>query len=108
MQFLSIRILLKRIVAIKALMMDKTVPKRKKLLVIFGIIYVIIPFDIIPIVLFPIAWMDDLILWIFIIWHLKDYLDKYWMGEKTVDIKKNFSNKDIIEDTEFEVEDDDD
>jgi len=107
MQFLAIRIFFKRVIAIRLLMVDPTVPKRKKLLVIFGLFYLFLPFDLIPAVLFPIAWMDDLILWIFIVLHLRDYLDKYWMGEKTENIRKNYRGKDIIDDVEFDVEDED-
>ena len=39
MQTIGLRIILKRIKAIRFLLADKTVPKRKKALVIFGIIY---------------------------------------------------------------------
>ena len=106
MHFLAIRIFIKRIIAIKSLMKDPVVPKRKKLLVILGLIYLVLPVDIIPVILFPIAWMDDLVVWIFIVLHLKDYLDKYWLGDKTVDIKKNYDGKDIIDNVEFDVEDD--
>lgn len=106
MQFIAIRVFFKRIVAIKSLMMDPAVPKRKKLLVILGLVYLLLPFDILPVVLFPVAWMDDLLVWIFIIWHLKDYLDKYWMGDKTKDIRKDLNGKNIINDVEFDVEDD--
>jgi len=96
----------KRIVAIRYLMTDKTVPKRKKALVIFGIFYLLMPFDLIPAVLFPVAWMDDLLLWIYIIWNLKEYLDKYWLGEKTVDISGSLKGKDILDNAEFTVDDD--
>ena len=72
-----------RIKAISSMMRDKTVPKRKKALVIFGLIYLVLPVDIIPPVLFPFGFLDDLVLWIWIIWHLKDTLDQYWVGEKT-------------------------
>ena len=65
------------------MMKDKTVPKRKKALVIFGLIYLFLPVDLIPPVLFPFGFLDDLVLWLFIIWHLSDILDTYWMGEKT-------------------------
>ena len=107
MHFIAIRIFFKRIIAIKSLMMDPAVPKRKKFLVVAGLIYLFLPLDIIPAILFPVAWMDDLLVWIFIVLHLKDYLDKYWMGEKTVNIKKNYRGKDIIDDVKFDVEDDD-
>ena len=114
MQFwIGWRVILKRIKAIKFMMKDKSVPKRKKALVIAGILYLFLPIDIIPPVLFPIAWVDDLILWIWILWHLKDTLDKYWLGEKEVDLSKKFSGKNIVEGVEYEVdkegkEDDDD
>ena len=54
MQFISFRILMSRIKAIKTMMHDKTVPKRKKALVVLGIIYLFLPVDLIPPVLFPI------------------------------------------------------
>ena len=47
MNFLSFRFLIKRIKAIKEMMKDKTVPKRKKALVIFGLIYLVLPVDLI-------------------------------------------------------------
>lgn len=47
MQFLGIRVLLKRIKAIRFMMADKTVPKRKKALIVFGIIYLFLPIDLI-------------------------------------------------------------
>ena len=80
MQFLSLRFIINRIKAISSMMRDKTVPKRKKALVIFGLIYLVLPVDIIPPVLFPFGFLDDLVLWIWIIWHLKDTLDQYWVG----------------------------
>ena len=112
MQFwIGWRVILKRIKAIKFMMKDKSVPKRKKALVIAGIVYLFLPIDIIPPVLFPIAWVDDLILWIWILWHLKDTLDKYWLGEKEVDLSKKFYGKNVVEGVEYEVrhhDDDDD
>jgi uncharacterized membrane protein YkvA (DUF1232 family) len=97
MNFFTWNILKKRLVAVRYLMVDKTVPKRKKFLVIFGLFYLFMPFDLIPAVLFPVAWMDDLLLWIYIIWNLKDYLDKYWLGDKTKDISKSLKGKNIID-----------
>ncbi len=103
MQFLSFRFIINRIKAIKSMMKDKTVPKRKKALIIFGIIYLCLPVDLIPPVLFPIGFLDDLILWIWIITHLKDTLDQYWNGEKTVDYSKDFKSENLVEGVEFEV-----
>lgn len=105
MQFISYRVILGRLKAIKAMMADKTVPKRKKLLVILGIVYLVLPVDIIPPVLFPFGFLDDLVLWIWIIWHLKDTLDGYWVGEKVDDFSKKYSGKDLVEGVEFTVDD---
>ena len=107
MQFISFRVLSRRIKAISSMMKDKTVPKRKKLLIVLGIIYLFLPIDLIPPVLFPFGFLDDLVLWIWIIWHLKDTLDQYWVGEKEVDLSRDFKNKDIVEGVEFTVDQED-
>ncbi len=93
MQFLGIQVLFKRIKAIKFMMKDRSVPRRKKALIVLGIIYIFLPVDLIPIVLFPIAWVDDVALWLFILWYLRNELDKYWMGGKTKDFSKNIVEK---------------
>ena len=72
--FVSWRVIIKRIKAIRFMMADKTVPKRKKALVIFGIIYLFLPVDLIPPVLFPFGFVDDLVLWIWILYTLKETL----------------------------------
>ena len=74
------------------------------LLIVLGIIYLFLPIDLIPPVLFPFGFLDDLVLWIWIIWHLKDTLDQYWVGEKEVDLSRDFKNKDIVEGVEFTVD----
>lgn len=107
MQFLGFRVIFKRIKAIRFMMKDKSVPKRKKALVIAGIIYLFLPVDLIPPVLFPIAWVDDLILWLWILWYLRDELDKYWYGGKEVDFSKKFRGKTVIDDVKYEVGDKD-
>jgi uncharacterized membrane protein YkvA (DUF1232 family) len=97
---------MRRIRAIPAFLKDKTVPLRKKFLIVIGILYFLWPIDLIPnpILLFGI--IDDLVVWGFIIYYLKDELDKYWLGEKEADLKKNFKDKKIISDVKFEVKDD--
>ena len=108
MNFLNFRFLMKRIRAIKEMMKDKTVPMRKKALVIFGLVYLFLPVDLIPPVLFPFGFLDDLVLWLFIIWHLSDILDTYWMGEKTEDYSGKFKSKDLVENVSFNVDEDGD
>ena len=105
MRFLFFSILGKRIKAIPRLLFDKSVPKRKKLIIIGGILYLLSPIDLIPTVLFPISWVDDLIVWIWIIWYLRDELDKYWIGEKPVDLSKSYKGKTVIHGVDFEIKD---
>ncbi len=100
--FIGFRVIIKRIKAIRFMMKDPAVGKGKKALIIAGLVYLFLPLDIIPPVLFPIAWVDDLILWIWILFYLRETLDRYWMGEKEQDFKEKY--KDAIEDVEFEVE----
>ena len=90
------------------MMRDKTVPKRKKALVIFGLIYLFLPVDLIPPVLFPFGFLDDLVLWLFIIWHLSDILDTYWEGEKTEDFSGEFKTKNLVENVSYDVDEDGD
>lgn len=106
MHYIGLSIILKRIRAIFYMLKDKTVPFRKKALIIFGIVYLILPVDLIPPVLFPFGFLDDLLLWIFIIWHLKDELDSYWMGDKAEDLSKKFKKKNLVEGVGYNVEDD--
>jgi len=106
MHYIGIRVLLKRIGAIFYLLKDKTVPLRKKLLVIFGIAYILCPVDLIPPVLFPFAVVDDLIVLTYILFHLAEELDTYWIGEKKEDFSKKFRDKTFVEGVEFNVEDD--
>ncbi|MDO4396246.1 MAG: DUF1232 domain-containing protein [Clostridia bacterium] len=107
MQFISFRVILKRIKAVFYMLKDRTVPFRKKALIIFGLVYLVLPVDLIPPILFPFGFIDDLILWIYILWTLKDELDSYWMGEKSEDLSRKFSGKNMVEGVEYKVEDDD-
>jgi len=103
MQFLFIRVLLRRIRAIPSFLKDKGVPLRKKLLIVLGTAYLLSPVDLVPepVLLFGI--IDDVVLWSFILFYLRDELDRYWLGEKEVSPEKRFRGKKIIDDVNFEV-----
>ena len=103
MPFISFRVIIKRIQAIKFMLKDPNVKKRKKLLVILGLVYLAMLIDLIPAVIFPIGFIDDIVLWLWILYHLRETLDTYWLGEKTVDLSKEYKGKTIIDDVEFEV-----
>ena len=107
MQFIFMRVLLRRIKAIPAFLKDKAVPFRKKLLVVFGIAYLLWPIDLIPTPILIFGLIDDLVIWGGIIYYLREELDAYWLGEKEVNLKKEFRGKEIIDDVKFEVHEED-
>ena len=107
MQYLGLRVLLKRITAIRFMMKDKAVSIWKKALIIAGIAYVVMPIDLIPIAILPVSWLDDVLL-VFILWYLRHELDKYWLGEKPKDFSKKYNGKNVVDDVEYEVKEDDD
>ena len=104
MRFLSWAVLGKRIKAIGPLLKDKAVPLWKKALVCFGVFYLLMPIDLIPAPVFLVSWVDDLILWVFILHTLKEELDRYGQSEKEVDLNEKFHGKNIVDDVEFKVE----
>ena len=101
MNFLGLRVLLNRLKVIPFFLRDKTVPLRKKLLVVACAAYILMPIDLVP--FFP---FDDLILFAFVILHLREELDVYWKGDRKTDLSKKFRDKDIVDGVEFTVEDD--
>ena len=102
--WLGFRTLGKRISSIRFMMADKKVAKWKKLIIGFGIVYVIFPIEILPDFLFPIGFIDDLVLWGIILYYLKETLDEYWIGGKKDDFSKKYKN--TIDDVEYEVKTD--
>jgi uncharacterized membrane protein YkvA (DUF1232 family) len=105
MQFFGFRVLIKRIKAIRFMMADKTVKWTKKAIIIAGIVYLFLPFDIIPPVIFPFGFLDDILVWGLILWYLSSELDKYWIGEKPKDYSGKFRGKTVVDDVEYNVDD---
>ncbi|NLT46840.1 MAG: DUF1232 domain-containing protein, partial [Clostridiales bacterium] len=105
MQYIFLRVLMRRIKAIPPFLRDKTVPFRKKLIIVLGIAYLLSPIDLIPAPILLFGIIDDIVVWSFIIYYLKDELDKYWLGEKEVKPEERFHGKKIIDDVKFEVKD---
>ncbi len=106
MQFIYLQVLFKRLKAIKYFMKDKEVPLRKKLIIVAGTIYLFSPIDLIPAPVLIFGFVDDIVLWTFIIWYLKSELDQYWKETDKVKPAEKFRGKNIIDDADFEVKDD--
>ena len=73
---------IRRIKAIPSFVKDKRVALWKKLLIALGVVYLLLPVDLIPPIIPVFGWMDDVILWLFIIYYLRDQLDKYDVPHK--------------------------
>lgn len=106
MQFFSFRVIGKRIKALLFMLKDKSVRWTKKALVIFGIIYLFLPIDLVPPVVPVLGFLDDIFLWGLILYYLKDELDTYWLGEKSTDYSGHF--KDTYSDVSYTVVDESD
>ncbi|MDD3290281.1 MAG: DUF1232 domain-containing protein [Eubacteriales bacterium] len=105
MGFLSIYILKKRIFAIKPMMKDPAVSPWKKALVVAGLVYLFLPFDLIPPIIPVFGFFDDAILWGFIISYLKDELDRYWVDNRPGGTPaEKFSGKNIVDNVDYTVE----
>ena len=68
---------IKRIKAIPQFLKDKRVSLWKKLLIALGLVYLLLPFDIIPPIIPVFGFLDDVVLWLFILYYLRDQLDRY-------------------------------
>lgn len=105
MGLLSLYILKKRIQSIRPMLKDSTVSVWKKALIIGGLVYLFLPFDLIPPMVPIFGFLDDAILWAFIISYLKDDLDRYWIDEKNSSpYAKKFYGKNIVDNVDYTVE----
>ncbi len=102
MGFFRFRILAKRFGAILFMMKDKTVKWYKKALVIAGIVYLFLPIDLVPGVIPVLGWVDDILAWVLILYYLRDELDRYWMGDKSVDLSKKYKN--TVDDVDYTID----
>lgn len=115
-RWLIFPLLIKEIRSIKYLFQDKTAPKRYKLVVILGLIYLISPIDLIPAPILGFSIIDDLVIWGFILNYLKEPLSKYsqkYDREHGRDSKRTgksgegpYKGKNVVKDVTFTIVDD--
>lgn len=85
---------------------DKEVPFRKKIILIIGIIYFLVPIDFIPEPILLIGFIDDIVILAFVLTKLSSDLDKYMEDKEIIKKNKGVKGK-IIENVEYEIKDDD-
>lgn len=94
----------KILVAFKFLF-DSKVALRRKIPILLGFLYFILPIDFIPDPVLGLGIIDDFVILSFIIHKLSEELDKYIINKEQEEKEKNFKDK-IIEDVKYHVEDD--
>ncbi len=77
----SLKNYFRRILNLRLYLKDPNQSTAKKILIIFGIIYLLSPVDLLPEPIFGIGILDDLILWGVILTYLAQELDTYTGGE---------------------------
>lgn len=106
--FAGIKRWVKRIASLGRMMKDRNVSLWKKALFVFAVIYLFIPIELISDFLLPIGFLDDIILWICVLQILKGTLDGYIGPDISRNAKKRYRGKDIIDNVEFEVKEEED
>lgn len=105
MGLMSLYVLKKRIQSIRPMMKDPTVSFWKKAVIVGGLIYLFLPFDLIPPMVPVFGFFDDAVLWAFILSYLKDDLDRYWADERVDGAHpKKYSGKNIVDNVDYTVE----
>ena len=97
MRYLALSVLLRRLKAVPKLMKDRSVSLWKKALVVFGIVYLALPVDLIPPIVPVFGFLDDVILWAFILVHLKDELDRYAIPQEGGSGADRYTGRDVLE-----------
>jgi len=72
-----------RLKGIGPMIRDKEVPWWKKAVFIIGIVYLLLPVDLIPPLVPVFGWLDDVLLWVAIFYFLGPELDKYAQAPRT-------------------------
>ena len=95
----ALRVLISRIKHIKDYLRDPSASKIKKFLIIFGIIYLLSPIDLIPAPVLGFSIIDDAVLWGAILSYLAEELDRYGREENPVsaEARKRYKGMTIID-----------
>ena len=97
----------RRIMNLRFYLKDSNKPISGKIMVIFGIIYLLSPIDLLPEPVFGIGILDDLILWGLILSYLAKELDSYTGGEGiSREARKKYRGSEIFETEARVVEED--
>ena len=102
-RWLIFPLLIKELRSIKYLFQDKQAKKRYKAVVIFGLIYLFWPIDLIPAPIIGLSLIDDIVLWGFILSYLKEPLSKYDDRVNEKKRKKTYQGKNVVDDVNYTI-----
>ena len=88
------RMLLRRIRGIIPLMKDREVKWWKKAIFIIGVVYLLLPFDLIPPLIPVFGWLDDVALWVAILYFFGPELDRHMPENVAQNGNKKYRYKD--------------
>lgn len=110
MRNITIRVLIRRIRHIKDYLRDPSASKIKKILIIFGIIYLLSPIDLIPAPVLGFSIIDDTVLWAAILSYLAEELDRYEREDAPLspEARKRYKGRKIVEAEARIIEEDED
>lgn len=95
--------IIKNFSLIKRMMLDKEVSFFKKALIVLGIAYLVLPFEIIPDILLPFGFVDDIILWLLIMYVLNGTMKKYKEEDFARGGPVKYKRGNIIDNVYYEV-----
>ncbi|MDO4481451.1 MAG: hypothetical protein Q4C14_01805 [Bacillota bacterium] len=104
-RWLIFPVFIAEIKSIWKMLKDKDAPKRYKALLIFGMIYLFSPVDLIPAPILGFNIIDDITIWGAILYLLKEPLSKY-KEDFAKKGKNRYKDKNVVEVDNFVVEDD--
>ena len=99
---MRIMALLSRIKGIFPMLKDKEVAWWKKAILIAGMVYLVLPVDLIPPLVPVFGWLDDVLIWVAILYFMGKELDRYVPAKSAGNKKYRYKDSDVTE-AEFTV-----
>ena len=103
---MRIAALFSRIKGIIPMLKDKEVAWWKKTILIAGFIYLLLPVDLIPPLVPVFGWLDDVLIWVAILYFMGKELDRYVPSRTGNNKKYRYKDSDVTE-ADFTVHDED-
>ncbi|MDI3534271.1 MAG: hypothetical protein PWQ82_636 [Thermosediminibacterales bacterium] len=98
--------LLKRIPAVFSFLLDPQVPFTRKIIILGGLLYFLLPIDFIPDPVLGFGFIDDGVVLLLILMKLSEELDKYVKKNEQKKTYYENKNEDFIDISDYDISDD--